>query len=776
MSEQSNLNVLRYTGISYEDIKSQIDAALKGDPRFENFVDSALYKIVLNIFAGTTDLSNYYIERTAEEMYLDTAQHLSSIILGANQIGYVVRRPTPAYASLNVILRGPLNITGGDKLSIRFKDPLVFNGKKYILKYAYEYTFTASEASNAVSDTWVKNFTQATISDSGEVSDIEMLQGEQKTYQIYPESQAGQKWQRYNIEDPFISNLYGTEDLGSGELVSDRNLTQVFVTDVGEDVGTGNEYHINRKSLTAEDYTVQAIRATATSTGTSAAAIRTCLIKTNKDTTADIYFGDGISTASGPTVGQRIDVIYFATEGSDANQTGVIGNRVTWNGDALINGTNINDKIEFYLKTNIRGGADIEDKESIRLNAPGVFQSGDRLVTRNDYKYYLKTITNPLSVQHSVAWGEGEEARARGVGAIFQLFNAVIISAMGSMYKQESNSTTGKSFVPKNILFKTTDYKDSDDIDTTFIQSAAGIGSYSEQSYYDLYIKNDALDYLNYIYFDTNAPVAIKEFLDNINDKSQATVKNFYVTPIVQGFNLTGTVYVKGLTDLVKIKDKVENNIFTYLKNNNDFEKPIYISQMVDIIKNFNEVNYCDVSFEPIDVDAGYKVSIDISNDVVSSSADYDPADIVTIQNAAVATLSSYLPYDITLVPNPTSAYLDINTSATGSYTNSSQGQPEGIKTFLTSTQRLSGYSERSFYEYFARPYFVATSGIQRLTDLSGYAQTNDFRNFIAKVNSSFKMPFRQNMLDEKGNIINFSFPMEIAHVFTNLVYAYSNK
>ena len=49
MAEQSSKSSLRYTGLSYEDIKSQIDSALRGDSRFENFVDSALYKIMLNL-------------------------------------------------------------------------------------------------------------------------------------------------------------------------------------------------------------------------------------------------------------------------------------------------------------------------------------------------------------------------------------------------------------------------------------------------------------------------------------------------------------------------------------------------------------------------------------------------------------------------------------------------------------------------------------------------------------------------------------------------------
>jgi hypothetical protein len=391
MAEQNNNNVLNYTGVSYNVMKSQLDALLAADPRFENFVDSALYKMVLNIFLASTDLTNYYIERTAEESFLDTAQHLSSMILNANQIGYIVRRPTPAQADLTVKLVGPIpGLSAGDVITIPTNAPLTYNSNPFILKYGYEYTLTQSDV-DTLASTGTLVFSTAVPVGSSQDENIIMLQGVKTTYDIQPGNLAGTKWQKYNIEDPQFSNLYSDNDLASGDLGSDKNLTRVFVVDSATPEDQGTEYRINRRSLTAEQYTIDTINAATFNDDDS--PIKICLLKTNKDTTVDLFFGDGISTDIGAQTNQFIRVEYFKTKGSLANETGIIGLEVDYQGTITASSVgDITANTEIYFKSNLRSGADIEDKESIRLNAPSIFQSLDRLVTKNDYKTFLNTI------------------------------------------------------------------------------------------------------------------------------------------------------------------------------------------------------------------------------------------------------------------------------------------------------------------------------------------------------------------------------------------------
>ena len=49
MAKQNQKNQLRYTGLTYESIKRQFEAVIKSDPRFENFTQSSLYKLILRL-------------------------------------------------------------------------------------------------------------------------------------------------------------------------------------------------------------------------------------------------------------------------------------------------------------------------------------------------------------------------------------------------------------------------------------------------------------------------------------------------------------------------------------------------------------------------------------------------------------------------------------------------------------------------------------------------------------------------------------------------------
>ena len=63
-----------YASMTFSEIVSQIKDRLKNDPRFVNFSESAIAQTVLEIFAGVGDMANFYIERRAEENFLDVAE------------------------------------------------------------------------------------------------------------------------------------------------------------------------------------------------------------------------------------------------------------------------------------------------------------------------------------------------------------------------------------------------------------------------------------------------------------------------------------------------------------------------------------------------------------------------------------------------------------------------------------------------------------------------------------------------------------------------------
>ncbi len=764
MAEQNNNNALNYTGMSYNVMKSQLDSLLLADPRFENFVDSALYKIITNMFLATGDLNNYYIERTAEENYLDTAQHLSSVILNANQIGYIVRRPTPSQASLTIKLVGPIvGISAGDVVTIPTHSELTYNSNPFIMKYGYKYTLTQDDIDTLLS-TGELVFSTAIADGETQEENIIMLQGEQVTYEIQPENQAGAKWQKYNIEDYQFSNLYSDDDLGEGDLGSSKNLTKVFIVDSATPESSGTEYRINRRSLTAEEYTVTTIQDNTLADSTD--SINVCLLKTNKDTTMDLFFGDNISTAIGANANQFIRVQYFKTLGALGNQTGIIGSEVDFQGIVSISSIgDVTDNTQFYFKSNLRSGADIEDKESIRLNAPAIFQSLDRLVTKNDYRSYLISIVKPIALKYGIAWGESEEAAAQGVQAIRELMNAIFVSSMGSVYNYSAITGT---YTPAKLLLSNNAYYNTEDVDASIIEGSDNYGLFSEQVYFDLYIKNSTLDYLNKVWSSNSEIPRVKEFLTQIVNRSQATIKTYYIPPLVQGFNLSGTVTLNSFADANLVKTNVENEIYRILNIDTKFEADLNISKIYDIIMNFSEVIKCNLNFVPIEADEDKQLTT-IASDFAQDASQYSAATSAVIVSATTTELMEYLDGNIY-----DEVDLDINNQEVIYVDRDGDGNSSWI-TYSTDTRRVKELTERTFYEDFAKSLYnnTAIETAYRTDGTTLWRDSTDFNSLLSKINMMMKKTYRNSMLDEDGNIVNYSFDNEIASIISNLTFTY---
>ena len=131
-------NFLKYTGLDVNTILQQITDKVKADTRFDNFRESAIAQTIMEVFAGTTDINNYYIQRRAEENFLDTAQLKSSIISIARQLGYVPSRPSPASANLRIKLKGDVGskfvVDGDNKIQIPYYSKFSAEGNEFVLK------------------------------------------------------------------------------------------------------------------------------------------------------------------------------------------------------------------------------------------------------------------------------------------------------------------------------------------------------------------------------------------------------------------------------------------------------------------------------------------------------------------------------------------------------------------------------------------------------------------------------------------------------------------
>lgn len=122
------------------------------------------------------------------------------------------------------------------------------------------------------------------------------------------------------------------------------------------------------------------------------------------DDTIKIEFGDG-KFGKIPLLGSQIKVRYLETDGVDGNiySLGLVNaiEDTIYDSDG-----NAVSTITVSNTTLLEGGEDIEDTEEIRYNAPRVFATGDRAVSKADYEAILENYPGIVTAN---AWGENEE-------------------------------------------------------------------------------------------------------------------------------------------------------------------------------------------------------------------------------------------------------------------------------------------------------------------------------------------------------------------------------
>jgi hypothetical protein len=873
----STTNFLNYTGLTYKDIVDAINTRLSQDRTLDNFRESAIAQTMLEMFAGTADLVNYLLERRAEESFFDTAKLPSSIIRLARNLAYDIQRPVPATSTIKMKISGDIQYTatltsqmvanGTAKIQIPQYTKFSVNGKNFILKNLFSYTILASDIAQGADYS-----KEIILSDDG--TSIELIQGEIKyaKFASVGNDQHNEIFQTYLISDPTFSNMYGDKDYDTGV------VTQVGI---GADVGTAfeasNIYTIDRRSLLTQElvnfYDFNADVATSQ---------KICLIRTATDGGVEIKFGDDKYVAKGlkgaVSTTNNIFVQYLSTLGLNGNEVGVIGQTI----DIVDAPYNYGINVEFTMLSNIIGGSNLESNESIKVNAPGIYYSLDRLVTSQDYVTYLESLTSPININNAIAWGEQEEltnlrtfsTSATDVVSIQKLFNVVLFSCVASLYTIAENESAVKTditdvvldsdyneyqlpsqnymnvFVTQNVVQQvklqqaasfsnseanqyttivgaesfmipyytwqynnptlslgfdtynkatnvhtqlsafstyTSAYNDYPDLATAmqtaiinlniwdyvsveYASNAAckfrfkllGTDSYAVSVVYDC----GGLTYFNPLttnimfmfaatpqndFFSSSEfaySMKIDQVISLLNKRSQLTVKNVYISPIIQDFNLNGNVYVKQLANRDNIQKQINDKIYLWLDDNADFKVNIYLSDLTKLITEIPGVLYTDLKLEP-------KVDI-----VPAGTTSW--LNLTTLQNGENAGLIEIggTTDRITcglIIYNNIIDFVNKYQATTGqlyySYTQTSANvysKPVYDDIFKWSSK----ISERLFYSELV--YNIVTelndTGVVTIADLP-FTQTANFFSIISYLHKDLLFIILYNMLDSNGNI-----------------------
>ena len=646
-----------YTRITYQQMLEDFTARMKNDPRFKNMSSASIYNLFIEMLTATMDMTNYYMERTAEEAFIDTAKLDSSVIKHGKNLGYNPIRNTPAEAEIAVVIRGPLPSTFLNQKIVTIYFPqeemqLTYNGKKYILNTDYSYTLTEKDIEEGQSSTWTKTLYFSKPADSvdyielsGEklfndstLTPIRVFQGEKKLEVIYGvnnTSKLGKSYQFYDIDNIKFSNWYGKRDPNGWYKDSFRKQNSWCKIGIGkneEEAFTVSDTKGEDNLYDIEDVSIYLNNEVIKDREVNESIHNVCSLTTNSDKTVRLRFGDGVVVSNGLNrEDENIYIQYIECDGADANKVGTTGSELKINNSiwaTFAGGTpvDVTSNIKLLFNSDIANGVDFEDQQSIKNNAPLYFASNNKLVTKRDFVSYFNGLSTPIRVKNAIAWGQDEiENFENGGDTTYKYIqNCICYCIAASLY-----NTKGTVYSPINVL-------------TDDLTNQSGIFSVYGTSNSYLEHLTDFLKYLmsydsfNSLQYSENPSKQwlknIKTIRDNAEPKMIMNSKMYSFPPIVQYYDVVGTVNVNSLSKLQEYKRDVENQIYKWLDNNCSFGTKIYKS---DIVKFFNKRP------ETTSVDLDIRVS-----DIIKAQ------DVKYTYSLQTKSISAILKYNVSNDPN----------------------------------------------------------------------------------------------------------------------------
>jgi hypothetical protein len=596
---------LDHSKVTHEQLLEQFKNRIISDPKFKDMSAAAIYQMYMEMMAGTFDMLHFYLGRTAEEMFLDSAKLDSSVIKLTKNLGYNPKRAIPATANIAIKLRGPLPRTAATGDVIWFNNEklqLKFNNKPYRLDHCYSYTLNADDIANGVNNpNWSKTIQYSIPSDITDgwipltqraeyLDKIKIVQCEIKTAEIYAIANAEhltEAYQYYDIDDIKFSNYYGLRDpytISNSEYIPANgwckvgiglNKTDAFSPEKLCDIEIENIY-CNKRVKAANDELGQTKK------------LNVCRIESNQDKTVRITFGDGAIVNNGfNNEDEILYVQYVVTDGYAANTPDVVGSVLTNSSRIMAHSAgklyDITDNISFVLTTNISNGDDFESAQRMKNSAAVYFASRGQLINKKDFNDYFGSMSRPIHAKNAIAWTATElKSKIRNIdedyaNALNKTKDAVFYTVIGDLYESLGNNKyTVKNVYTSNdssIVGTTTLYNSTSDLLKHAADLAKCIAGQTQSIAYSQQVDKSDPFYLN-----TNA------IYNDIEEKLQFGVVPISLPPIVQYFDLVGNVEIDRTTNVAQYQQDIESRIYKWLVDNQKFNNKIYKSDIIKMI------------------------------------------------------------------------------------------------------------------------------------------------------------------------------------------------
>ncbi len=358
---------IKSADLDFDTIKSRIKDHLKSKSEFSDYnFEAAGLSNLLDVLAYNTHLNGLTANFALNESFINTAQLRSSVVSHAEALGYVPRSLTAAEAKL--------------KLSVSIST----TPRPSVITLPKHSQFTSTIDGVSYTFRTLENFTAA---DNSGLYEFKTKDGSD----LIPVSEGTLETKTFIVGEESDDQIYVLPNQSM-----DTETLTVKVFD-------------NSSSTSFETYTNlrDAIEITTTS--------KHYQIKEVPNGSFELLFGDGRTTGTKPSAGNKIVAEYLSTSAATGNGGTVFApvSQLTVGG--------VNYDIAVTTGNESAGGAGKESIASIRRNAPIGFASQQRLVTAEDYKAQILARYGNY-VNDVVAWG-GHDNVPPKYGAVYVSLN-----------------------------------------------------------------------------------------------------------------------------------------------------------------------------------------------------------------------------------------------------------------------------------------------------------------------------------------------------------------
>ena len=380
-------NAISFVSYDFDNLVTELQQLLAAQSSWKDMYKSSTGQTLLELFAAVGNLVLYYIERRAEESYISTAHNYSSVVNLVRLLNYIPTR--------NISSVGPILFT-------------VSTPTPTLIQIPQWTSISATSGTN-----FLVLDTNASIPVNGTTAAVTGIQGTLITKSFVSNGAANQT---YNINDTMIENSVTVElfatvtSLAVAQAIQIQTASQSSYTVANADgtysvYGLANPNRPSTLSVTVIGTSGSVVWNQQSSFINSTNISTDYVLRPELDGTITVLFGNGVFGAY-PQLGQTVVVQYVQSLGLSGNifTTGLI---TTINSPIYYAGTTTSvTNITVTNTGTFLGGANAETTDEIRENAPNVFATGDRAVTKADFVALIQNFSPGCNV---VVYGENDK-------------------------------------------------------------------------------------------------------------------------------------------------------------------------------------------------------------------------------------------------------------------------------------------------------------------------------------------------------------------------------